>query len=152
MSIKIRINADGIYATENMLRSPGSRAMRMRPAMDVILDKMLDHEQEVFRTSGANVGRKWDDTDTGKSTGEILIESGRLMRSLTIKGAPEGIQIVDESSIRFGSRVPYFEFHDKGWVDEPTPRHPIMFSRLNAREYYRIMQNYIFHGTPTEHV
>jgi phage gpG-like protein len=152
MGIKIRINVDGIYATENMLRSAGSRAVKMRPAMEIILDRMLDHEKELFRTSGLSVGRPWEPTDDGKGIGEILISSGRLMRSLTIKGAPEGIQIVTDSDIRFGSRVPYFEFHDKGWSGEPTPRHPIMFSRLQAREYYRIMQNYIFHGTPTDRV
>jgi hypothetical protein len=151
MGIKIRLNIDGLYATENMLRSPAKRAIKMRPAMDVIMLRVLGHEFEVFNTSGANVGRPWEPTDSGKEEGDILIGSGRLMRSLVMPHAAEGIQDVDDHSIRYGSKVPYFEFHDKGTRYMPK-RPPIMFSRLNAQEYYRIMQNFIFHGIPDDHV
>jgi phage gpG-like protein len=149
--LKIRLNVDGLYATENMLKSPASRATKMRPAMDVIMTRMLGHEFEVFNTSGGNVGREWEPTESGKGVGDILVGSGRLMRSLTIPHGPESIQIVTDSDIRYGSKVPYFGFHDRGTRYIPK-RPPIMFSAVNAREYYRIMQNYLFHGVPDDHV
>ena len=58
----------------------------------------------------------------------ILVQTGRLMMSLVGNNGPadisESINIITPRSLRVGTRVPYAEAHQEGYLDVP-PRPPV---------------------------
>lgn len=86
-----------------------------RPALRGLVDLILEAEQERF----AGRGQRWKRLAAStlrrkKGRGRPLVLTGELMRSLTVRGAPEQLVTITPRSLRFGTRVYYARFHQKG--------------------------------------
>jgi len=149
----INLTSTGLYALENTLRSTAERADDLSPVFQTIATKMIEHERQVFMTSGASVSRPWKVLEPETIAHKLrsgapfpdkpLMNSLRLFNSLTVRDHPDMILEITDSFMRYGSKVPYVGFLDEG-TEHMEARHPIMFTIADAREYYRDIQNYIF--------
>lgn len=74
----------------------------------------------------------------------ILQATGALLASLTSSGGGNFEEITD-SSLTFGSSIPYGKFHQSGTSKMPA-RKPIEFAELDRRQFTRILQKHIVRG------
>lgn len=148
----IGFTQQGLYASEREIEKIGDRADNLKPVLEIIAGRMMDHERTLFETAGASVGRPWRALEPGtikikQAKGDPFPERPlsstlNLMQSLTVRGHPDMILEVTDSFIRYGTKVPYSGFHATGTKDMPE-RRPIMFTAGNAQEYYRAVQKYL---------
>ena len=113
-----------IGALERRLRNVG-------PAWTVVANLLEGHVAKTFATAGAHVGKPWQALASSTvrmrekgwgyygrqaatagvgPTGPILVWQGRL-RSSFRRGSSEHIRQIDESTLHWGSRVPYGIYH-----------------------------------------
>jgi phage virion morphogenesis protein len=91
-----------------------SRSAATRPVLLEIAQKQVSSFQQNFREGGRP--EKWKESKRAKKEGgQTLLKSGRLMKSITI---PE----VTDTSITFGSNLPYAAIHQFGGTINRKPR------------------------------
>lgn len=89
---------------ERALRNP-------RPALEQAADYLRQREQRRFLTQGDGSWQPLaDQTVKRKGNARILIDSGKAMRSLTVKGAPGSVARITGATLRFGTSVYYMRF------------------------------------------
>jgi hypothetical protein len=89
-----------------------------RPPLLSLLDLILMAQRERFAGKGVRWRRLKPSTLRAKRAANeparTLVATGRLMRSVTILGAPDQVIDVRPGLLRFGTRVWYAHFHHKG--------------------------------------
>lgn len=129
-----------------------TRGSNLQPAMEAIGEYLLGSTRRNFEAQGrpkrwqrlapttiADRGRK------GYPPTPILIRSGKLFRSLTQKGAPGLVLQARPKSLKYTSRVPYFEVHQKGG-DHIPQRMMIVLQKQDRGQIGRILNTYIKTG------
>jgi phage gpG-like protein len=113
--VRVDVHVDdrkAVAETEKLVR----RLQDGRPALLGIVDLLLAAERERFsgtrwaRVAPATLAR---DARAGRDP-RLMVVTGALMRSLTERGAPDQILTVTPTTLRFGTRVWYAVFHQKG--------------------------------------
>jgi phage gpG-like protein len=122
-----------------------------------ILGTLREMVKIQFATEGDAFGSGWPELAPstirdreGKGYGgahPIMIREGRLLKSLTVRGAEGSIYTTDRFSLLFGTRVAYADFHQqttgpgKGIIPErqliPDPLPPVVLEdiRQSIRDY-----------------
>ena len=98
-----------------------------RPQLLGLVDQLMAAERERFAGRGARWRRLSRPTIAehrreGRGS-EPLILTGELMRSLTVRGHPQQRLEVHPTFMRFGTRVYYARFHQKG---EGVPKRTVV--------------------------
>lgn len=158
-SFGIAIDVQGDAQIEMHFKRISERSLDLKPAWFAIREEMLLIEKRQFQSQGeyrsggwaplaeATVSRR---ERLGLGT-RILIETGRLMRSLTDTGGKDQKFVPMRSWMLFGSNVPYLEAHMKGDPDRSMPaRPPIAFNEIDREKFLRIIRGWIMAGMPTE--
>lgn len=120
MSLRAGLYVDRQQVEESVhaLTGMATRARDAKPAMQAVLDVLVEAEAEQFATSGGASGRHWKaDTQEWRDKKSELGKpaqperfSGALMRSLTQKEAPQAIRSVSKQQAVIGSTVAYARF------------------------------------------
>lgn len=89
----------------------GQRATHAREAFEEIMDSLITGERTLWqrKTGWAKLAvstKKRADRNPG-----LMVESGDLMRSLTVPYAPHQVRVIHEELMRFGSSVKYARYH-----------------------------------------
>ncbi len=84
----------------------------------------------------------------GYPAGPILVRSGRLKDSLTKPGAPGQVLRIGPRSIRYGSSVKYYRYHQYGTRNMPA-RKMMLLQRQDGSQISRIINTYIRTGEVT---
>ena len=132
------------------LRSKAYRWRHTRPAMGRIADEMLRIEGALFDSQGRRGGGSWrrdlpatlerklfHDRDP-----RIMHDRLRLRESLTRRESPDNILDITESTIRFGTLVPYAEAHQEGKGGMPK-REIIRFTPRDHRKFAEILADHV---------
>lgn len=142
----------------NRLDAIGLRAIRARPAMEVIFDSMMQFAEGQFETHGSLGAEVWEplaqSTIDDKSARALpfptapLIAEGTLATSLSVKHAPHQIRLVDDEQAAIGTDLPYFQYHQS---DSPRsgnlPRRPVFdFNERTAEGFANIAGEWVFFG------
>lgn len=142
----------------NRLDAIGLRAVRARPAMEVVFDSMLQFAKGQFETHGALGSEVWkplatstieDKTSRGMPfPAAPLIAEGDLSTSLSINHAPHQIRLVDDEQAAIGTDLEYFQYHQS---DQPRtsnlPRRPVFdFNAKTSEGFANIAGEWIFFG------
>lgn len=147
MATRTGLTVNGINALQSELRRPARNAVNMRPVLNEIMEDMVEHERHLWETEGASVGQHWDRRE-GAQDHPLMRRSGRLYRSLTNRTASgAAVRTVTRSFLIFGTDVPYAIFHQRGTSRMPA-RVVQRFPLSKARQYNRMMQNYLFTKRP----
>lgn len=87
-----------------------------RPQLLGLVDTLLAAERERFATANwKRLGPRSLQRHHGEGAGSRpLVLTGRLMRSLTVRGARDQIIEIRPSSLRFGTSLYYARFHQRG--------------------------------------
>lgn len=116
MDIEVRVT--GEKATAQLLNRLSHRLDDGRTQLGGIVDQLLAAERARFRGQGqrwkplASSTRKRD--ARGGRDPRLMINTGTLMRSLTVRGAPGQIVRVTPTTLTFGTRIWYAKFHHRG--------------------------------------
>lgn len=93
------------------------RLQDQRPQLTRLVGVLLHIHRQRF----AGVGVRWRKLKRGGHP--TLIQSGDLMRSLTVAGHPLQTVVVRPNQLQFGTKVWYARFHQKG---EGVPRRTVV--------------------------
>lgn len=113
--VEVGVHVDarkGLAETDKLVR----RLQDGRPALLGIVDLLLAAERERF--SGARWAKVAPSTLARDARGHrdprLMVVTGALMSSLTERGGPDQILTVTPDRLRFGTRIWYAIFHQKG--------------------------------------
>lgn len=108
-----------------------------RPQLLRLVDQLLDAER--LRFAG---GIRWKRAQRDVGIPGPMIKSGRLLRSLTVRGNPDQRLVVRQQYLTFGTRVYYARFHQRGQGGMPK-RVVVGLTRIQrqgvAHEYRRLL-------------
>jgi phage gpG-like protein len=98
-----------------------ARVGNPQPALQRMRALLAAGEEEVFASQGAAIGVHWAaPAEAGRKTNpQLLVHTGALRGSLTAE-----VGEVTETTLRFGSHVPYARFHQLG--TRRMPARPFM--------------------------
>lgn len=139
----IRAEVLGEEIVHRRLVGIGHRAGNMAPALREVARLWMDLEQEVFDSEGASGGKPWAPTKRGD--GRTLVDTGRLMRSLTEQGAEDQILEVGDSWLVFGTGHEAAIHHQRGTTDLPA-RPPVQISPQGRRQTVKVIQRFVVTG------
>ena len=151
MLFEFQVAGDKLIS-RNLLRV-GARAVDARPAFKAVADYMIDETEKQFASEGGHASGGWAHlkpiTLAGKARrGEdprILHATHRLVDSLTDRGSADMILETTADELRYGSRVPYAAFHQRGTSSMPR-RRPIEFTEPAKRNIVKIIQRWVIAG------
>lgn len=132
-----------------------ARSTNMTPAMKRVGEYLMGATLRTFKAEGRP--RRWqalspltiaDRRRLGFSDGPILKRTGTLERSLTQPGARGSIFVPRPRSLRYGSRLSYFEIHQKGLGNVPK-RVMLIIQRQDRTQISRILNTYSREGRVT---
>ena len=104
--------------------------------------------EQQFDSEGAQTGG-WPplapSTLARKTTGQMLVETGRLRDSLTSSSSGDAIREVGAVEAAYGTRTPYAHFHHQG--TSRMPRRPLLFAdEVTKRLVMAELQRALFAG------
>jgi phage gpG-like protein len=111
----------------DMLDAVRERFEDARPGLERVADDMRKYEKSVFSTRGGSRTR-WKPTEEDKR--RILVDTGGLLKSLTVEGAPNAVEKITADSVFIGTTHPAAIHHQRGRkgmprrnpVPKPSPR------------------------------
>lgn len=119
-----------------MLRRQLRRGMEvagnMRPALSIIADEMMDSIRATFESQGRRGGGSWKALDPATVKRKaaagldprILIATGELMDSMTVRGDPNQILRIGRAHVELSSRLADAPVHQYG--NEHVPARPFI--------------------------
>lgn len=110
--MQVDIVVRGIDQERQLLGRLARRLDDGRPQLLGLVDELIAAERQRF----AGVGIKWRKLGprTAREGRRPLVLTGALMRSLTVRGHPDQIVELRPGQLRFGTRIYYARFHQKG--------------------------------------
>lgn len=153
--MKLVFSVAGDKQIERELLRWGDRALDARPAFDAIGDLFVEETKEQFDTEGKHASGGWRPLKPATLASkrrrqmrlEILQETGALVDSLTQRGDQNMIFQAGPTFLRFGTKLPYAAFHQRG-NDRLPRRRPLEFTEATRRTAVKILQRFIVEGTP----
>lgn len=131
----------------------GSRAISAKPAFESIGELLIAETKLQFATQGQHASGGWKPLkqatlDRKRRKGlrlQILQETGALMDSMTERGDANMVFAPTQTSLVFGSKLPYAKYHQTGTRNMPR-RPPLEFTEPTKRAVVKILQRYIVEG------
>ena len=159
--MQLNVRVDGTQSVSRGLNAIGQRVTDLRPAWEEIADDFLDIEEDVFATQGASLGRRWKPNvgwwadykrkHYGPDSG-VLVQTGRLKKSLTSEGAPWALRDVRPAQLRMGTTLGIAAIHQKGGTltkrgrQVRIPARPFVRARQQARHWTLFVDDYVLTG------
>ncbi len=164
--IKIEIEIDGVKQLSRGLEAKGNKAKNLIPFWrDSALPMLRKYQEKVFASGGGYQGlrrwavrRRWARwrTRLGRRASVregtiardkgILVRTGRLRDSFLQSGA-DAIEVAAPSELRFGTKVPYAIFHQRGYKardgSKVPARPPLRLSMPMRRRIIRKLEEYL---------
>jgi hypothetical protein len=116
--VELDVTVTGGRGAHRLLARLVGRLEDGKPQLLSLLDQIMLAQRERFAGHGARWKRLAPSTVREKARGRedprTLVASGKLMRSLTLPGAPGQVIEVRPGLLRFGTRIYYARFHHKG--------------------------------------
>jgi phage gpG-like protein len=119
--MRVDVVVRGDEQAERLLGRLARRLEDGTPQLLGLVDQLIEAEQERF----AGRGIRWRRLapSTSRQGRRPLVLTGELMRSLTVRGYRGQIVEVRPGQLRFGTRVYYARFHQKG---EGVPKRTVV--------------------------
>jgi phage gpG-like protein len=151
MRLEFEVHGEKLVS-RNLLRL-SNRITDASPAFEHIAGQLLGWEGDLFDSEGDSAGRPWaplrkttlDAKLRRHQDPHILVATGALRDSLTMKGAEDQTIIITPSSLTFGSTVPHARFHQRG-TDRTPQRRPLDLSEANRKAMVRTLQRHVLVG------
>jgi phage gpG-like protein len=117
--LDLGIQAQGDDVASRHLTELAKRGEDPRPAFRQIVEEMRSAEGEWFGSDGAGTWPKLADStlEAKRRAGfptDVLVATGALRRSLTVKRGKGAQRSITKRQMRFGTKVYYGKFHDQG--------------------------------------
>lgn len=134
------------------LNGVAARSTDLSPALEAIGHYLMGSINRNFERGGRP--NKWaglapstikDRARHGYGPTPILVRSGLLKNSLTVPGAPKQIFRVGPRSLKFGTRVKYYPYHQYG-TDTIPQRIMVTLQRQDRAQVGRIINTFIRTG------
>lgn len=154
----IDIDVRGDAAIEMHFKRTSERALNLRPAWAVIHEDMIEIEKKQFESQGAFRSGGWEplaDSTVARKQNlgldtRIMVETGRLLASLTNASDKDHKFVPSKSFMLFGTEVPYVQEHMAGVPGHFPARPPIAFNEVDRESWLRIIRGWIIDGAPTK--
>lgn len=157
MGIRFEFEAYGDKLVARELTRFSVRGADASPAFEVIADQFMRSEKHRFSTKGNGTWQALAASTRARkaasrnptiraNANRILIATGRLRRSLTVRHDPDQELIVTPGFMVFGTKVAYAGWHQNG-RGVPT-RKPLGFTETGKRDALRTLQRFIVTGDP----
>lgn len=155
--ISFRITSFGFEQHEQKIRLGKLRMADVRPALVKISRDMMKVEEAMFRSQGRRGGGSWardkKETMKRKHDPRILIESGRLMRSVTRPRARYQVLRFGRTKMEFYTTRPGAAAHQFGDPDRGIPARPFMkFTSTDRDRWGRILANHVLEAFASRRV
>jgi phage gpG-like protein len=134
------------------------RAASPKPVLEDIVFDLMEAVDAVFRSEGRRGGGSWR-ADTLKWQSEkywgnhdprIKQATGDLRHSLTRLGHPQQLLRVTNSTIQYGTKLPYGRVHQKGYPPGNIPARPFLkFTKGDRVSARKKIARYIRYGVIT---
>lgn len=148
LDVELRLDPGGVVFHRRFTRFI-SDLTDLTPAFEQMADEFNQWEEEAFATGGASSGNAWPPLaastaahKTRRRGGQILVESGRLMRSLTTPNAQDAIRDITGRKMTLGTDTPYAGFHQTGTSRMPA-RPIIRLTAANRDRWTRIIHHHL---------
>ena len=128
------------------------RGLNLTQPFGLIANEFYQSMTEVFATEGAFEGRnRWQELSPAYAKGKtkhypgkkILDRTGRLKKSLTIKGSSDSVLEITPNSLKIGTKVPYSIYHQKGTSRVPM-RKIIELTDLQRKRWIQIIHKHMY--------
>lgn len=115
--MEILIEARGVEQSASLLERLARKGENGRLLLPSLIDQLLEAERDRFaggvRWKRATPGTRSKDRRAGRDP-RLLVNTGRLMDSLTRRGGRDQVLEIRPNELKFGTRVYYAVFHQKG--------------------------------------
>lgn len=154
MRFEIEMYGDKLISRE--LTTIGRRGMDVSPAFHEIADQFRASEGRRFQTKGNGTWPELAASTRARKAGsadpvvranraKVLEATGRLRRSLTVKGNPDQVDIIEPQFMVFGSKLQVAEWHQRG-TRRMVARKPLGFTETGKRHAIRTIQRFVVTG------
>ena len=151
--MKVVFSVAGDKQIERELLRWNDRALDAQPAFEAIGEFLIAETELQFETEGKHASGGWKPLKRATVAAkrrkglrlQILQATGTLRATLTERGTPGMIFETTPTGLRFGSHVPYAEFHQTGTRTMPR-RRPIELTEATRRTVVKMLQAYIVKG------
>ena len=108
---------------------------------DIIADEVLSDGQGLWAPLSPEYARQ---KDLKWGPQPILVASGQLLNSLTIKGAPGHVEFIGPDRVRIGSTIEYLKYHQSQTPRTLIPRRaPINITPEKREAWIALIGDYI---------
>lgn len=122
--MKLDVQVD-TAAAEELLRVIAEHAVSLRPALLDVAEEFRTREEREFDTAGEG---RWHpvklSTARRKRDRRVLVDTGRLLESLTVRGSRYNVETVTDDAVVMGTSNPVAQLHKRGARGMPV-RNPV---------------------------
>jgi phage gpG-like protein len=149
----IDITVTGDEEGARRLMAIGERNQDMAPIFGVLSDDWDHIVAEQFETQGTRGGRRWHSlSDSWKAykarhdlDPRIMFATHHLIKSLTVRNAPDSVRRITHDQLLRGTSVEYAEVHHTGGGRMPQ-RRLYVFTNRDRAAWEIVIQDYIISG------
>lgn len=156
--MKFSFEIDGDVQVSRRLLRFGSNARDARPVFHTIADDIFGYNRRQFDSQGGYGSGGWKplkpETVRRKAMHKppldprILRATGKLHRSLTVRGGGDQNLIIDANMFVLGSNLPYSQAHQHGNPANNLPmRKPVELTIQNRKDIIKRIQRWIVRGS-----
>lgn len=151
MPVSVHIFGDEKFRYDT--RQISARTADIRPALNLVVDDMMDTIETTFTSQGRRHGGSWKGLDavTRRQKAKhgqdprILIASGALMRSMTVRGDQNQRLEMTPRGFTLESTLPYALVHQRG--NDRTPQRKFVdFYQADKVRWIGMIKRYILGG------
>lgn len=132
--IRFELRTAGVLAMTGALARASDALDDFEPLWWAIGDNWRDKADEMFDTSGASRGTRWQALSPGYGAWKAIVRPGQpilrfdddLMTSMTVEGAPDNITRLEKGWAEFGTADPKAYKHQHGDPETHLPARPIL--------------------------
>lgn len=148
----ILVTSPGLEWIERDIRASAGRARFLTPALEEVGQDMMRTTKIQFESGGRRGGGSWSFPSADWEARKLkeggdprpLIQTGRLMKSVTREGSSEMILDIKGNKLTFGSRVPYADVHQHGDPARNIPARPfLVFLESDQNRWRKIITGWI---------
>lgn len=137
---------------ELKLENLGDAAVNLHKPLSMIVTDMFRIEEQVFKSDGRRGGGSWKalkpETIRRKGSSQKLVESGALLKSVTVPGADyQDVHLLPPGSpdrIEFGTDRPGAAKHQYGFKPQNIPARPfIRFTPYDIVRWEKVIMDHL---------
>lgn len=150
-AFRFRMEAFGTTLVDRLLIRKGEHVLELPIILEDLATDLMNIEYDRFQSGGFSPygGDGWaelaESTVKAKGHDQILVDTELLKNSLSQRGADGQILDITPEGFRFGTEVPYAEYHQKGTVNMPA-RPVLEFNEFGKQMMVKKIQLFIMRG------